>query len=36
MTIGMTRYDLVDQEWVRMSREDLGLLGMTGMTRDYW
>ena len=36
MTIGMTRYDWVDQGSVIMSREDLGLLGMTGMTRDYW
>ena len=29
MTVGMPRYDGVDQGGVRMSREDLGLLGMT-------
>ena len=36
MSIGMTRYDWVDQGLVRMSREDLGLLGMTKITSDYW
>ena len=34
MTIGMTRYEWVEQGSVRMSKKDLGLLGMTGMTRD--